>query len=311
MTSRCGGCLPLERRASRCSTPKRCCSSTTTSPRSWNCTLSSISACVPITIPASPVTRSSSACRRAAAPIEPVSSTTLVPCSAPPSMPPSASSPIISVIERWCCWASTSVGASIAACPPASTTASIARSATIVLPEPTSPWSRRCIGCSVARSSKISLVTFCWPSVRVKGSLASKASSRPSGAGPAGHGGQLGVGVPAAGEGDLEDEGLVPLQAVAGVRDVRLGVRAVDLQQGLGERDEAAALAQRRRQRVDGLPGAGQHRVDRLGDLPGLQLLAGRVDRDAAAPAKASTASVARRPRPAARTRGGRAGACG
>ena len=156
MTSRCGGCSPLERSASRCSTPKRCCSSTTTRPRSWNCTLSSISAWVPMTIPASPVTRSSSACRRAAAPIEPVSSTTLVPCSAPPSMPPSASSPIISVIERWCCWARTSVGASIAAWPPASTTASIARSATSVLPEPTSPWRRRCIGCSVARSAKIS-----------------------------------------------------------------------------------------------------------------------------------------------------------
>lgn len=79
ITSRCGGCLPLLRRASRCSTPKRCCSSTTTSPRSWNCTLSSIRAWVPTTIPASPVTRASSAWRRAAAPMEPVSNTTLVP----------------------------------------------------------------------------------------------------------------------------------------------------------------------------------------------------------------------------------------
>ncbi|CAM5506265.1 hypothetical protein STANM309S_02614 [Streptomyces tanashiensis] len=51
------------------------------------------------------------------------------------------------------------------------------------LPEPTSPWRRRCMGCSVARSSKISLETFVWPSVRVKGSLASKASRMPSGAG--------------------------------------------------------------------------------------------------------------------------------
>ena len=49
-------------------------------------------------------------------------------------------------IERWCCWASTSVGASSAACPPESTTWSIARRATTVLPEPTSPWSSRCIG---------------------------------------------------------------------------------------------------------------------------------------------------------------------
>ena len=34
MTSRCGGLLALARRASRCSTPKRCCSSTTIRPRS-------------------------------------------------------------------------------------------------------------------------------------------------------------------------------------------------------------------------------------------------------------------------------------
>ena len=43
------------------------------------------------------------------------------PPSAPPSMPPSARSPSIAVIERWCCWASTSVGASSAAWPPEST----------------------------------------------------------------------------------------------------------------------------------------------------------------------------------------------
>ncbi len=183
MTSRWGGCLPLPRRASRCSTPKRCCSSTTTRPRSWKRTLSSIRACVPTTTPASPVARSRRAWRRAAAPMEPVSRTTLVACSAPPSMPPCARSPIISVMERWCCWARTSVGASMAACPPASTTASMARRATIVLPLPTSPWRRRCMGWSVARSSKISLETVRWPSVRVNGRRASNASRRPPGTG--------------------------------------------------------------------------------------------------------------------------------
>ena len=55
-------------------------------------------------------------------------------------------------IERWCCAARTSVGASSAAWPPESMTASIARSATMVLPEPTSPCSSRCIGCSGASS---------------------------------------------------------------------------------------------------------------------------------------------------------------
>ncbi len=85
------------------------------------------------------------------------------------------------------------------------------------------------------------------------------------GARPAGDGGELGLGVAAAGEGDLEDEGLVPLQAGAGVLDVGLGVRAVDLEEGLGQGDQAPSLAQRLGERVDGLLGAGQHRLDRLG----------------------------------------------
>lgn len=99
-------------------------------------------------------------------------------------------------------------------------------------------------------------------------------------AGDAGHGGQVGLGVPAAGQGDLEDEGLVPLQAGAGVGDVGLGVRPVDLEQGLGEREQAAAGAQGVRERVEGLLGAGQHRLDRLADLPGLQFGGRGVDRD-------------------------------
>lgn len=84
----------------------------------------------------------------------------------------------------------------------------------------------------------------------------------------------------ATGQGDLEDEGLVPLEAGTGVVDVRLGVRAMDLQEGLGEGDQAAAVPEGVRERVDGLLGAGQHRLYGLGDLPGLQLGGGRVDRD-------------------------------
>src|SRR5659263_48613 len=60
----CGGCFPLPRNASRCSTPKRCCSSTTTSPRSKNWTCSWIRACVPTTMPASPDAASSKDLRR-------------------------------------------------------------------------------------------------------------------------------------------------------------------------------------------------------------------------------------------------------
>ncbi len=135
------------------------------------------------------------------------------------------------------------------------------------------------MGWSVARSSKISFETFRWPSVRVKGSLASKASRMPSGT-ASGDGGQLGVGVPAAGEGDLEDEGLVPLEPVPGGGDVGLGAGPVDHPQGVGQFGEAAALAQGVRERVDGVGDARQDRVDGLGDLPGLQLGGGRVDRD-------------------------------
>ena len=89
MTSRCGGPSPaLSRSASRCSTPNLCCSSITTRPRSANCTFSSSSAWVPITMPGRRPTRPPAAPGGgAAAPSDPVSSATLVACSAPPSMP--------------------------------------------------------------------------------------------------------------------------------------------------------------------------------------------------------------------------------
>ena len=51
-----------------------------------------------------------------------------------------------------CCSASSSVGAISAAWKPASTTSAAASAATIVLPEPTSPCTRRIIGCGTARS---------------------------------------------------------------------------------------------------------------------------------------------------------------
>ena len=110
MTSRCGAFSPRPRRASRCSTPKRCCSSTTTSPSSANPTRSWISACVPTTIPASPDCASSRAFFFAAAGSDPDSSVTPVACSAPPSSPACASGPSNDRSERACWAASTSVG---------------------------------------------------------------------------------------------------------------------------------------------------------------------------------------------------------
>ncbi|GAA2935181.1 hypothetical protein GCM10020221_33690 [Streptomyces thioluteus] len=135
------------------------------------------------------------------------------------------------------------------------------------------------------------------------------------GHGLAGHGGQLGVGVPAAGQGDLEDERLVPLQPVPGGLDVGLGTRAVDLAEGVRQLGQAPALAQRGRQRIDeALPAVGlevgQQHVHGLADLPGLDLLAGGVERQR--PARETPPR--RRPRcrgPAARSRGGAAGGRG
>src|SRR5439155_1136629 len=52
--SKTSGASPFSTRAARCSTPKRCCSSTTVRPRRWNLTDSWIRACVPTTRRAAP-----------------------------------------------------------------------------------------------------------------------------------------------------------------------------------------------------------------------------------------------------------------
>ena len=61
IASRWGCATAFALSASRCSTPNRCCSSTTTSPSSANCTVFSSRACVPTTMPAAPEAASSSA----------------------------------------------------------------------------------------------------------------------------------------------------------------------------------------------------------------------------------------------------------
>ena len=122
-------------RAARCSTPKRCCSSTTATARSANSTSRWISACVPTAIPTSPEATSWCAARRSRAVMLDVRSATRTPSSA---QRPS--------IVRKCCSASVSVGAMSAPWRPASTARSSVYSATAVFPEPTSPCRRRCIG---------------------------------------------------------------------------------------------------------------------------------------------------------------------
>ena len=96
---------PCSRRASRCSTPKRCCSSTTTRPRSAKLhTAPGCSAWVPTTMPACAAAASSSACLRA----RPRAATRSAGrrgsrASSAPRRPPCANGPSSASIERACC----------------------------------------------------------------------------------------------------------------------------------------------------------------------------------------------------------------
>ena len=179
ITNKWGGNSAFALSASLCSTPKRCCSSTTINPKSENATLWPKRACVPTIIPACPFEARVSDSFRATADCEPVISAICVACSDPPSIPPCASGPKSFSRVRICWPASTSVGAKMAACPPLSITASAARIATTVFPEPTSPCKRRCIGCDADISLSISAITSRWPAVNVKGKEESKASKSP------------------------------------------------------------------------------------------------------------------------------------
>ncbi len=126
---------------------------------------------MPTTMRAWPLTMRSSARLRSAVESWPVSRVGI--SSAARSGPSDA------VSERRCWLASTSVGASSADWPPVSATASIARSATSVLPEPTSPCTSRFIGQVRAMSVAISSPTSRWSPVSSKGSWASSRSRWP------------------------------------------------------------------------------------------------------------------------------------
>ncbi len=93
--------------------------------------------------------------------------------------------------------------------------------------------------------------------------------------------GQRGVGGPALGEGDLEDERLVPAQPVLGALLLLLVARAVDQLQRLGQRDQVVLGAQLGGQRLADLAQVlGEGQLDAERELPAGQLGAGRVHRD-------------------------------
>ena len=142
------------------------------SPASLNCTCSWITACVPTTSAASPLATSASISARSFFFRLPVSQATRRPLGAS-----SGSSQPTSL--RKCCSARISVGAISAHCQPASMAMAAASAATTVLPEPTSPCSRRCIGTARARSRAISSPTRRCAAVSWNGSAASNCSCRP------------------------------------------------------------------------------------------------------------------------------------
>ena len=154
ITSRSGSpSAPLDRSVARCSTPKRCCSSITTQPSEPKATSSVNRAWVPTTMPTAPDASPSSTAARAFPFTLLVSNSTRT---SPPPMPPGPSrSPRSARTAEKCCSASTSVGTMSAPWCPLCTAANNAARATTVLPEPTSPWSSRCIGKGPAMSATI------------------------------------------------------------------------------------------------------------------------------------------------------------
>jgi hypothetical protein len=142
MTRTCGAAAFAES-APRCCTPKRCCSSVTTSARSEKATSPVRSACVPTTRSISPAARAAFISRFSFAVSDPVSFST---------RQPKGSKKARSVVR--CCSARISVGAMKATWCPARMTAQALAAATIVLPLPTSPWISRFIGRPAAISEK-------------------------------------------------------------------------------------------------------------------------------------------------------------
>ena len=142
-----------------------------------------------------------------------------------------------------CCSASTSVGAMKTACASCSTARRIACSATTVLPEPTSPISRRCIGRGWASSSSSTAIAARWSPVSSNGSSCSRQRrdrpGAPSSAVRAARRAALGA---AAQQRQLREQQLVEGQPAAAALEVA-GVRG-DAARRCGR---AGAAARRRR----------------------------------------------------------------
>ena len=165
------------RSSSFCATPKRCSSSTTTSPRFAGMTSRDRTRCVPMRTSTWPVRKSASTFLTSAGGRnrETVSTRTGRSRKRSRNVPP-------------CCWARTVVGASTSTWRPPVTALSEPRSATSVLPKPTSPQTSRSIGRSSSMSSVTASIARCWSSVSSK---AKPASSRAIISSSPGNGGRV------------------------------------------------------------------------------------------------------------------------
>ncbi len=165
MMSVCGH-LPFAPIAARWRTPKRCCSSAITAPRSRNSTPSDSSACVPTTPSASPLRIAAYAASRSFF-----------------FMPPrsrQARSPKMLRTAAKCCCARISVGAISTLWQPFSAAAYIKNKATAVFPLPTSPCKRRFIRRPLDISREISSIARSCAPVGANGSNSRKRARMPS-----------------------------------------------------------------------------------------------------------------------------------
>ena len=181
-------------------------------------------------------------------------------------------------IDRWCCWASTSVGASSTACPPESTTRSIARSATSVLPEPDlalqQPVHRVRLGeLGLEHGADLALAGG---ELEGQPLVEGREQSPATGARLRSEGTLRGT---PTGQHQLEHERL--LEPEAALRGAGLGVvvGAVHQPEGGHHVEHVVALAQLGRQHVGHVGDQVERHPDHLDQVPDVELVGERVDR--------------------------------
>ncbi len=157
---------------------------------------------------------------------------------------------------------------------------SMARTATTVLPEPTSPCRSRRIGWGLASSSRTSSQTARWPSVSSKGSRASNWSRIPPGV-------PLRLGAASAADRcrrraitSCRASGLVELQPLEPGVGLVAGGRVVHAPVGGILVDEPPGRADPLGQRIVEVSDMVEYQADGLGHIPGGQLGRGRVQPD-------------------------------